>query len=195
MLMTQKQIITFELNVEQTALEMMVELMKEFGNINSILDKFKNSFEELMIIRTTNLVVFYMYTDDYYPLIRLFEGYGIAPRCYEMLVNTSESRRHLDNLVNVAFSKHCNEEQILNGIKEAYRASKKSNVLGPVLDNFIRGGINNHRIVRTETQLGKLAMSAVSSLINTVKKKSLEHDISSSASSLSKKLIDHKKSA
>lgn len=183
MLMNQKQIVTFELSTKDITFEPVVSLMRQFGTINTILDLYKHAFDELLIIRTTNLLIFYTYTNDYSPLIQLFESHGIPIRNYKMLVNTTESRIHLHSLFNHVYRKSLDKEQVLTRFKEAYRASRDNQTLGPILDGFVREVIVNHRSVRRESLIGKLSIGAVSTVMDTIKKKSktyLEFDQSES---------------
>jgi len=143
MLMLQKQIVTFEFSQQDTTVELLIEINNNREKRSSVLNLYKARIEELIIINSINSLVFYLYTDDYTPLLELFECYSIPPKNYTMIVNSIESRKHLNDMLVRVDPKNSDKNKTLQNIKEAYRIAKDCECLGPVLDEFLRGNIQD----------------------------------------------------
>jgi|GEM_PF-6732496 len=168
MLMTSKQIVTFELAIDHTPLELMVRLALDAEKIRSILNRYKERLEEIVIINTDKRIIFYIYTDDYTPLLELFQGHDIAPEHFKLLVNTKQSNSHLSRLISRFESNYSREEKILRCLKEAFEMSQSAGSLGTTLEPFIANAITTYQLIRKESILGKISINFISLAIDEV---------------------------
>lgn len=169
MLIMRKQIVTFELALGHTPAELFVRLAPDHEKLLSLLNIYKQKLEEIVIIRTPKRLIFYAYTNDYSPLIALFESHGIAPRHFKSLVNTEQSHGHLSYLVG-GFASDYYDEQILTCIKGAYNISTSVGSMGSVLEPFMTNAIRTYQRIHKESILGRITMSFVSLGLDRFKK-------------------------
>jgi glutamyl-tRNA reductase len=160
--MTKKQIVTFELKLGHTPVELLVRLAPDQEKIISILNTYKHKFDEMVIINTDRQLIFYIYTDDYSPLVELFSAHDIATKYFRMLVNSKESIEHFYELIGGVQSTIKEEKKVLKYLKESYEMAKSVGSIGKVLEPLMATGLITYRQVHKESVLGKISMTLVS---------------------------------
>lgn len=160
--MSMKQIVTFELKLGHTPVELLARLAPDQEKIISILNTYKSKFDEMVIINTDGQLTFYIYTNNYLPLNQLLESHEIAPEHFKLLENSEESVRHFYDLVGRLGSTIKEEKKLLKCLRKAYETAESVGSLGDVLKPLLRNGIKTYQLIRKESVLGKISMTLVS---------------------------------
>jgi len=181
--MSNKQIVTFELKLEYTPLELLARLAPDQEKIVSILNTYKSKFDEMVIINTDGQLTFYIYTDNYSPLVQLLEAHDIAPKHFILLDNSKESVRHFYEFVGKLGSTIRAEKTLLKCLKRAYETAESVGSLGNVLEPLLRNGIKTYQLIRKESVLGKISMTLVSRALDVFSRQFIKKSMSTMTSS------------
>lgn len=137
-----------------------------------------DSIEEALILSTCNRVEVYAAAKEISPgfesiqdflsnFFRIVKG-DVKGSLY--LLNNVEAIRHLFNVVSSLDSMIIGENQILGQVKETYFKAREYNATGKNLNFVFEEAIKTGKRVRTETQIGKGAVSVSSTAIELAKK-------------------------
>jgi glutamyl-tRNA reductase len=159
---TNKQIVTFELKLGDTPIELLARLAPDQEKIDSFLNINKYKFDEMVIINTDIQLIFYLYTDDYLPLVELLDSHGIGPWHFELLDNTKESIQHFHEFHGRLGAAIKEEKKLLSYLKKSYAVAETAGTLGTVLKHLIGNGISTCQLTRKENPISKFLMALVS---------------------------------
>ena len=95
---------------------------------------------------------------------------GLSPYVSKKVGSLNVSR-HLFRLISGLESMIVGEFQIVDQVKEAFYFAQKNNMLGPILDRMFQKSIETGKFVRTNTEIGKGAISVSYAAVEIISKK------------------------
>jgi glutamyl-tRNA reductase len=156
-----------KLSFSEAKLETALARLKEYEEI-----------EEAVILSTCNRTEIYVACADCCEGVSCLWDYicrfmGMAQedvRKYFYLLGNREAVEHLFRVASSLDSMIIGETQIFGQVKEAYSKSRQANSLGRTLDNIFEEAIRTGKKVRTQTQIGKGAISTSTAAIELSRK-------------------------
>jgi glutamyl-tRNA reductase len=134
--------------------------------------------EEVLILSTCNRTEIYVASNDCLRgesclwdfICRSMELPEEAIRKYFYLLNNKKAIKHLFQVASSLDSMIIGETQIFGQVKDAYFKAREANSLGRTLDSIFEEAIRVGKKVRTQTQIGKGAISTSTAAIELARK-------------------------
>jgi glutamyl-tRNA reductase len=120
---------------------------------------------ELVLLNTCNRVEAYAVGEDYYQMHLLVSAFlelkKVSPRYkkYSFFLEGKEALAHIFRVASGLDSMVVGESQIVSQFKEAFRLAKECGGLGKILNRVFEKALRTAKRVRTETGIGKNAVS------------------------------------
>ncbi|HXJ79440.1 MAG TPA: glutamyl-tRNA reductase [Candidatus Methylomirabilis sp.] len=164
-----RSLVAIGLNYETAPVDLREQLAMEEEKIRGILSELsaRGHFGEVMILSTCNRVEVYGVAEApgearQAAFSRLGAPRGLALRDLEPLLYTKtedEAVRHVFRVASSLDSMMVGEPQILGQVKEAFALAQSASTVGPLLHALMAQAFGVAKKVRTETEVGRLAVS------------------------------------
>lgn len=162
-------ILVLGLSHKSAPVEVREKLAISSANIVPFLEKLvkHNSIKEALVIPTCNRVEIYSVVKNLSDAIEtekkiLSESQNIGVSGFEVFLyafSGIDAMRHIFRVASSIDSMIIGEPQILGQVKEAYRQSINARTAGPILNKLMHRAFHTAKRVRTETGIGKAAVS------------------------------------
>ncbi len=143
----------FLVSVVASYREMDLLSLEKWTSLNDdfIINNFKNSFKEILILRTCNRLEIYIVpkNDPIEDIKRLFAKYGEAKILYDM-----DAVRHIIKVSSGMDSMIPGEQDVQRQVKEALNISIKNHTSGKIINYIFMKSLNISKIIRSETMIG-----------------------------------------
>ncbi|MGC8609833.1 MAG: glutamyl-tRNA reductase [Thermoplasmata archaeon] len=143
----------FLVSVVASYREMDLLSLEKWTSLNDdlIINNFKNSFKEILILRTCNRLEIYIVpkNDPTEDIKKLFEKYGEAKVLYDM-----DAVRHIIKVSSGMDSMIPGEQDVQRQVKEALNNSMKNHTSGKIINYIFMKSLNISKIIRSETMIG-----------------------------------------
>jgi len=154
-----ERIVGIEISHRNAPIAIREQLALNKNQISKALNDLKKHYKEVFIISTCNRLSIYAYGDNYLYLEKHLEQYGNYGQYITVLPDSKIAVQNLFSTSAGLESQAIGEHQIVGQIRDSFELSKKSNTIGPILDELIRNAIHIGKRARLETNIGKHSAS------------------------------------
>ncbi|MFY0653155.1 MAG: glutamyl-tRNA reductase [Cyclobacteriaceae bacterium] len=154
------QIIVVELNHKSAPIEIREVISGNADRIKSILQNFEQGFPEIFVFSTCNRIAAYSFCENIEPIFDVFQSFcaSITKEHLTILYN-EDAVKHLFSTAAGLESQTIGEHEILGQIRNAFTSTDQRKNTGPILNELVNKAIHVGKRVRTETLIGKYAVS------------------------------------
>lgn len=167
----EKKIIAIELNHKSAPIEIREIFSASADQVQRTLEDLKEKIPEIFIISTCNRFSVYSYCNSKYPILEVFKSFcDIITTKHLTILYNEAAVKHLFSTAAGLESQTIGEHEILGQIRNTFTMSIQSKKAGPILNELVNKAIHAGKRVRTETLIGKHAVSLAAISSNRIKK-------------------------
>lgn len=165
-------IILVELNHKSAPIEIRETISVNADRIHEILHDLKKDSPEIFVLTTCNRISAYSFSRKVEPILEVFQSFcDKIDKSHLTILYNELAVKHLFSTSSGLESQTIGEHEILGQIRNAFIASDQSKNNGPILNELVNKAIHVGKRVRTETLIGKYAVSFAAITHNIIKEK------------------------